>query len=950
MKVYEWPEFGVQDRGEGGIRRVVEALHRWLPEYGVEVVNSIDQADLINTHADDYATSLPTAASLHGLYWQGYDWANWCFEANQRLIGVAKRAQAVSVPSRWVANAMRRGMLIEPFVLLHGIELDEWEPSESNGYIFWGKTRPDPICDPTPMRRLASRSPLHRFVSTFGETADNIQITGKLDQLETRRYLKGASVYLATVRETGGITVLEAMASAVPVLGFDYGVNPELIVHKETGYLVDPDDYDGLQEGLEYCIANRKRLGEAAREYVRTNHQWKDRIADYIPFFEAALNANTCPVKVSVVVTAYKLEDYLPACLDSILAQDMDAWECVVVDDASPDHCGEIADEYASRDPRFRVIHNEKNRYLAESRNVGMRSARGEFMLGLDADDQLSPSTLRVLSGALDRDPNLDIATGGFELVEPDGRHWTSGWPSDNPNFEEQIGHRNQIPYSSLFRRWVWERTGGYRRRHRTAEDADFWTRAMSFGARPAKVTDIPTLIYANRPGSMSREVPMVDWTAWFPWSKLKELTPFGAAGSSQNIFYASHVDAYGPADVTVVIPCGPDHDFYLQDVLDSLAGQTFTAWEVIVVNDTGRTWFDKSGKLINPYLSGFPYVRVVEPADLKNRGVSWARNAGIRASNTPLFALFDADDYMQPLFLDVLIKTYDIYGGWVYSDWFDQEGQTKEAKPWHAAQLVDKMLGPMTGLYRKADWELVGGFDEQGPGWEDWNFQLSLLEHGICGSRVALPLFTYRYQTGTRRENNFSNAKEILQYIKNRHVRLFEDEEFVMACGICGGGGGQPSVAVGAGLVPPDESMVMIEYVGTAEQRMTLRSRVNPRRQYRFGGPAGAADRKFYVYAGDAEFFTNSRDYKKVEMSSSTVRVPAEVVAPLPATTMERSPNDEPLSSLPLQPEVKTILENAGLATVGQLKNLSLTDLVALRGMGKARARRVQDALVAHS
>lgn len=951
MKVFLWPEFGKKDKGEGGIRRVVEALYRWLPEYGVDIVSSIDKADVVNVHADNIATDKPIALSLHGLYWSGYDWAEWCYAANRRLIGVAKRVQAVSVPSQWVHHSMARGMLLDSFVLLHGIEIDEWPQADDQGYIWWGKTRPDPICDPTPVQELALRSPSSKFVTTFGqEELHNVQVVGKVDHTASKDYIRHASVYLGTVRETGGITCMEAMAAGVPVLGFDWGVNSEIVVHGETGYLVPPGDYDALAEGLAYCQANRKRLSAASIEHVRKNYRWEDRIKAYLPFFQAALDESTrYPVKVSVIVTAHNLEDYLPECLESIIAQTFDNWECIVVNDASPDKCGEIADDYAGRDQRIRAIHNTNNRYLAEARNVGCRIARGQYILCLDADDQLAPSSLALLSEALDRDPNIDVAAGGFELVEPDGRHWQSGWPTQFPNFEEQLRSRNQVPYASLIRRWVWERTGGYRRRHRTAEDADFWSRAFSFGAKPAKITDAPTLIYANRPGSMSRTVKMIDWTSWFTWAKIRELTPFGAAASSDDPYYGAHVDAYGPPVLSVVIPCGPGHDFFLQDALDSLVAQTLTAWEVIVVNDTGRSWYGKDGKFNNHLLSGFPFVRIIEPLDNKNHGVSWARNAGVRAAKAPVFVLLDADDYMQPLMLDVLYKTYEMHGGWVYSDWYKDDGEPQEAQSWSAVKLTEKMLGPSTGLYKKSDWEAVGGFDEDTTLWEDWSFQLALLSLGVCGTRVAMSLFTYRYQTGTRREDNFSRAKEALKYIKSKHKRLLEEEEFLMACRSCGGGGGQAAVVVGAGSNPPDESMVLVEYVGPAEQTMRLRSQSRPAVQYRYGGKRGSPERRFYVYATDVERIVNGRDFQKVDLADAPVRVP-EVTAVLTAATIKRSVDDEPISSLGLVPELVTILTSAGLDTVGQVKQRSLNDLLIIKGMGPARARKVRDAVAAYA
>lgn len=446
----------------------------------------------------------------------------------------------------------------------------------------------------------------------------------------------------------------------------------------------------------------------------------------------------------------------------------------------------------------------------------------------------------------------------------------------------------------------------------------------------------------------MSHNEKMIDWTAWYTWSKVRALTPFGAAAGSNDKYYSEHVGAYEPIVLSVVIPCGPGHDYYLQDALDSLVAQTLTAWEVVVVNDTGHTWFDPDGKFINPYLQGFPFVRIVEPIDGKNRGVSWARNAGIAASIANLFVLLDADDYMQPLMLDVLYKAYNLYGGWIYTDWYKDDGELQEAKDW-SISITDKMLGPSTGLYSKEDWETVGRFDETTDLWEDWSFQLSLLSHGICGTRVAVPLFTYRYRTGDRRENNFSRTEEALQYIKSKHKRLLTDEEFRMACGSCGRGGGQSSITISGGNAPIESNMVLLEYLGVPEQTRRVRSKVKPNVQYRYGGKLGSPDRRFYAYAEDARILANGRDFKIVAQSEAPVRV-ADVSTIVAAQTTQRSPMDEPIDSLGLPKDLLNMLRGAGIDTVGQLKQRSLADLVSIKGMGPARARKVRDAVAAYA
>lgn len=778
MKVFISPQFDSPDQGEGGIRRVVEQQCRWLPEFGVEVVDDILQADVAAGHAVAEINHPNRVVHCHGLYWiddplnQKYiDWPTWAKKANRKIIRYMLNAKQVTAPSTWVAQAIRRGTLVDPVVCHHGINVDEWEPEPTGGYVLWNKNRIDPICDPEPLNRLAELAEGVPFVTTFGNPdLENVEVLGRLPYTEMKEVIQRTGVYLATARETGGIGTLEAMAAGVPVLGFDWGGTSDFVIHKETGWLAPVGDYESLLEGLHYCLENRIRLGMAGRGHASREFKWQDAIQNYVPVYEQA--AQDYPVKVSVIITAYNLEEHLPDAIESILDQQFGDWELIVVDDASPDGCGKIADEYAKQDPRVTVVHNKTNAYLAEARNIGIRHSSGEFIIALDADDRLHPRALGTLCRSLDQDTSIDIATGSMEVFSPEGDSFVSGWPIENPSYDYQITHRNMVPYASMYRRWVWERTGGYRRRMRSAEDAEFWTRAMSFGAVPAKVTNQPTLLYLNRPNSMSHVNMEPDWTAWFSWSKHEWLTPSGAPGAAEGKT-SRPVYSYDPPVVSVVIPVGPGHDFYLQDCIDSLVSQTMRRWEAIVVNDTGISWFDENEQLINPYLAGFPFITVLD-SEGPPEGPAAARNRGIEASHTDTFVLLDADDYAQPYMLKLLYEAYMELGGWVYPDWYDQGGELKQAQDWDFKGLLKKMRGPVTGIYPKAAWGRVGGFDEDFETFEDYEFQIAISTAGWCGSRLAVPCFTYRYDTGTVRDKGHNEQVKWLARIYSKHYLTY--------------------------------------------------------------------------------------------------------------------------------------------------------------------------------
>ena len=99
--------------------------------------------------------------------------------------------------------------------------------------------------------------------------------------------------------------------------------------------------------------------------------------------------------RVSIIIPVYKVEKYLPACLDSVLGQKFQDWEAICVNDGSPDKCGDILTKYAKKDKRIKVI-TQKNQGLSVARNNGLKQAKGDYILFLDSDDFIYPQLLEI--------------------------------------------------------------------------------------------------------------------------------------------------------------------------------------------------------------------------------------------------------------------------------------------------------------------------------------------------------------------------------------------------------------------------------------------------------------------------------------------------------------------------------------------------------------------------
>lgn len=119
---------------------------------------------------------------------------------------------------------------------------------------------------------------------------------------------------------------------------------------------------------------------------------------------------------LSVIIPFYKTEKYAVRCIESVLSQQSDySIEIILVDDGSPDRCGEILDRYGERE-NVLVIHQE-NAGVSAARNTGMRHANGEYMLFLDSDDILLPGAISALLDAA-REYDADIVEGGHHTFD----------------------------------------------------------------------------------------------------------------------------------------------------------------------------------------------------------------------------------------------------------------------------------------------------------------------------------------------------------------------------------------------------------------------------------------------------------------------------------------------------------------------------------------------------
>lgn len=124
---------------------------------------------------------------------------------------------------------------------------------------------------------------------------------------------------------------------------------------------------------------------------------------------------------ISIIVPIYKTEKFLTECINSILAQTYKNIEVILIDNASPDHCGAICDAYAAKDSRVRVIHLKNNRGQGGARNCGLGASKGDYIMFVDSDDYIAPNMCEYLL-SLSGNGDFDISICGFFYKYPDGK------------------------------------------------------------------------------------------------------------------------------------------------------------------------------------------------------------------------------------------------------------------------------------------------------------------------------------------------------------------------------------------------------------------------------------------------------------------------------------------------------------------------------------------------
>jgi len=177
---------------------------------------------------------------------------------------------------------------------------------------------------------------------------------------------------------------------------------------------------------------------------------------------------------VSIVIPCYKGESYLSQAIESCLRQTYQNLEIIVVDDASPDNCAEIAGNYVTKDRRVRLIRKPERGGAALAFNTGFAAASGEYFTRLAQDDAFREDAIDVLQRYLSTNPQIALTYCDMRIMDERGEVTRY---MNVPDAKKALAWGNMIGLCVMWRRTVWEKLGGFDPNYEYAEDYDYWLR-----------------------------------------------------------------------------------------------------------------------------------------------------------------------------------------------------------------------------------------------------------------------------------------------------------------------------------------------------------------------------------------------------------------------------------------------------------------------------------------
>lgn len=246
---------------------------------------------------------------------------------------------------------------------------------------------------------------------------------------------------------------------------------------------------------------------------------------------------------ISIILPIYNVEKDLSRCIESILAQTYTEFEMILVDDGSPDRCGEICDRYAQEDTRIQVIH-KKNGGVSEARNAGLDAAQGKYICWVDPDDYIHPQYLETLYRIM-QESKADVVVCDYKTYYPGEEKEIA--PIDQIPTYEEISERNlydddfltnkRVKYVIIWNKLVKaELYNGIRYPIGKVHEDNYTTYKLLDQANKIVYTEQPLYYYMMRDKSITHDVGFSDKRFHILLATGEEIEYFHAKGNQRMV------------------------------------------------------------------------------------------------------------------------------------------------------------------------------------------------------------------------------------------------------------------------------------------------------------------------------------------------------------------------------------------------------------------------------
>ena len=225
--------------------------------------------------------------------------------------------------------------------------------------------------------------------------------------------------------------------------------------------------------------------------------------------------------KVSIIVPCYNQAAYLDSCLQSVINQSYNDWECIVINDGSTDNTEQVANAWCAKDSRFGYMY-QVNSGVSKARNTAIQASKGIYILPLDADDKIHSNYVQWIVDAFDKNINLTLVYGNAVFFENKKGNW------DLPNYNlSRLAQSNIIYNTAAYKKKDWEVHKGYDESMiKGLEDWDFWIRLLQHNGEVYKIPEV-CFYYRIRRNSRNHSISSESYHDIFEYLNKKHMDFF---------------------------------------------------------------------------------------------------------------------------------------------------------------------------------------------------------------------------------------------------------------------------------------------------------------------------------------------------------------------------------------------------------------------------------------